>query len=760
MRAIIACLRRALLLLPVFVLVACSGGGGGGGGGQDNTHSFSVSPNSLGFAAVENGAAPAPQTVQVTVNAGTLYFEVTGSGATGALTETYSGNTLTIQVQPAAPNLLGVGVHTGTITITGYEDALGNIPVPGGPQTVSVAYTVTSGLTTSVDSFNWTYISGYPVPPDTPFGISDTQNQSYAWNAAVIYQSGTDWVRLNGAQQVSGQTLPEAVGVSYSPPAGLGTYNAIIRVTGNGKTRDVPVTLTHRLPQISVTPSYLTFESTAGAPSAPPVQQIQVTGESLAWNVSASEPWVTLTVAGGHTPGPIGVGVNASGLAAGIHTATVTVTDTVGNVNHDVGVTLYLEPHRLQVSDNGVALAGTATLSRLSHTVTVSENAGTATAWSAASDQAWLSVTPGGTTDGDLVLTANPAGLAPEQIHYATVTVNSNDPTISNTETVRVGLYVSAASPANSLSVNTTGFNVVADPVRPYVYVTGGSACSGSPGVSSNLEVYNIYTGALVTTIAGPADSYLSEMTVSSDGQTLYVLDSSDGNIIPLDLTTWQFGSKWYLLNTMRGCAHLAYARPNGRGVIVGGNRRIYSETGQQLAGFTDDGVPNRFSELMLVAASQDGKNLFGISTSWNGLVRYALRYPFLQPLSAVQTHSFSLGSSYIGLDMAVNATGSRVFVSANLNSGIYHFDGNMLFLALSPAGFSTNAEVGPTGKLYVGGGSFSPSTVYTYNDSGTGLGSFNVPYQTSSRQLAVSGDGLRVVTRSIGKISFTTVTP
>ncbi|MEW6331881.1 MAG: hypothetical protein AB1560_10510 [Pseudomonadota bacterium] len=656
------------------------------------------------------------------------------------------------------PHLLGVGVHTGTITITGYEDPLGNIPVAGGPQTVAVTYTITSGLTTSANSFNWTYVSGNPVPPATPFGISDSQNQSYPWNATVIYQSGSGWLRLDGAQQAGGQTLPAAVGVSYSPPANLGTYNAIIRVTGNGNTRDVPVTLTHRLPQITVAPSYLTFESTAAAPSAPPVQQIQVSGESLVWDVTASEPWVTLTVTGGHSPGPIGVGVDASGLAAGMHTATVTVTDTVGNVDHNVGVTLYLEPHRLQVSDNGVALASTATLSRLSHAVTIFENAGTATAWSAVSDQAWLSVTPGGTTDGELVLTANPAGLAPEQIHYATVTVSSDDPTISNAETVRVGFYVSAASPADSLSVDTTGFNVVADPVRPYVYVTGGSACSSSfGGVSSDLAVYNIYTGALVATIAGPADSYLSEMAISSDGQTLYVLDSSDGNIIPLNLTTQQFGSKWYLLNTMQGCAHLAYARPNGRGVVIGGNRRIYSETGQWLANFTDDGVPGGSSELMLVAASLDGKNFFGISADWKGLFRYALRYPLLQPLSAVQTHNFDLGASYIDLDMAVNATGSRVFVSANMNSGIYHFDGNALFLALSPAGFSKNAEVGPTGKLYVGGGS---STVYTYNDSGTGLGSFNVPYQTSSRQLAVSGDGLRVATRSIGKISFTTVTP
>lgn len=756
MRAVIAGLQRVFLLFSVFVLAACSGGGGGGG--ENNTHSFSVSPGSLSFSAAENGAAPAPQSLQVTVKAGTLYFGVTGSGAAGTLTTTYSGNSLTILVQPAAPNLLGVGVHTGTITITGYEDALGKIPIPGGAQTVAVTYTVTSGLTTSVNSFDWTYISGYPVPPNTPLGISDTQNQSYAWNAAVIYQSGSDWVRLNGAQQASGQTLPATLGVSFVPPASLGTYNTIIRITGNGHTHDIPVTLTHRLPQITVTPSYLAFESTAGAPTAPPLQQIQITGESLVWDVSASEPWVTLTVAGGHTPGPIGVGVNTSGLTAGTYTATVTVTDTVGNVDHNIGVTLYLEPHRLRVSDNGVALASTATLARLSHTVTVFENADTATAWSAASDQAWLSVTPGGTTDGDLVLTANPAGLAPEQIHYATVTVSSNDPTISNAETVRVGFYVSAASPMSPLSVDTTGFNVVTDPVRPYVYVTGGIACSSSSGgVSSNLEVYNVYTGALVTTIAGPADSYLSEMTISSDGQTLYVLDSSDGNIIPLDLTTRQFGSKWSLLNTMRGCAHLAYARPNGRGVIIGGNRRVYSETGQQLARFTDDGVPTGYSELMLVAASQDGKNIFGISTEWNGLVRYALRYPFLQPLSAVQTHNFDIGTSYINLDMAVNATGSRVFVSANLNSGIYQFDGNSLFLAQSPAGFSRNAEVGPTGKVYVGGGS---STVYIYNDSGTSLGSFSVPYQTSARQLAVSGDGLRVVTRSTGKISFTAVTP
>ena len=56
----------------------------------------------------------------------------------------------------------------------------------------------------------------------------------------------------------------------------------------------------------------------------------------------------------------------------------------------------------------------------------------------------------------------------------------------------------------------------------------------------------------------------------------------------------------------------------------------------------------------------------------------------------------------------------------------------------------------GCTGRL----GPLSPYRIYIYDEDGTGLGNFGMASQVRSRQLAISGDGLRMVANSSNNIT------
>ena len=85
---------------------------------------------------------------------------------------------------------------------------------------------------------------GAPAPAAQMLDISDSEGGSHAWSAAAVYQSGSGWLRIGGAASASGATLPASLAIAVSPPAASGTWNAMVRVTGNGRSFDVPVSYT------------------------------------------------------------------------------------------------------------------------------------------------------------------------------------------------------------------------------------------------------------------------------------------------------------------------------------------------------------------------------------------------------------------------------------------------------------------------------------------------------------------------------------
>jgi uncharacterized repeat protein (TIGR01451 family) len=75
--------------------------------------------------------------------------------------------------------------------------------------------------------------------------------------------------------------------------------------------------------------------------TSPAAQALQISSSGsqvLTWTVSADQAWVSLGAASGQTPAALDVSVNPAGLAAGLHAATLNVTD----VSHSVQVRVYL----------------------------------------------------------------------------------------------------------------------------------------------------------------------------------------------------------------------------------------------------------------------------------------------------------------------------------------------------------------------------------------------------------------------------------
>jgi hypothetical protein len=102
-------------------------------------------------------------------------------------------------------------------------------------------------------------------------------------------------------------------------------------------------------PALAVTPSALSFWSTAGAGSpAPKVLNVGNSGEgSFTYTVSESTAWLTASPASGSAPGNVTVTVNTTGLAAGTYTGSVTITaPDAAESPREVPVTLTVNPAR------------------------------------------------------------------------------------------------------------------------------------------------------------------------------------------------------------------------------------------------------------------------------------------------------------------------------------------------------------------------------------------------------------------------------
>ena len=167
---------------------------------------------------------------------------------------------------------------------------------------------------------------------------------------------------------------PTGVTITPAAPTDIGTFTGTITVnscsipsTGPCNRVAGTIDVTYRVHGLSVTPAYLIFSSTTGTDPEVQTASLAITGdpEAYTWQINYSPSvteWLQVRPASGtpdlsHGPQTLNFNVNAAGLRAGVHSATVTFS-TASGFRAPVTVTLSVADPRADFVAPYVVTAG------------------------------------------------------------------------------------------------------------------------------------------------------------------------------------------------------------------------------------------------------------------------------------------------------------------------------------------------------------------------------------------------------------------
>jgi fibronectin type 3 domain-containing protein len=301
-----------------------------------------LTPQTIQFTAVENGASPGDRTVNVTNGGeGTLtglstavrYAAGQPTGwLSGSLAGTSAPTALTLS---ATPGSLPVGTYNATVDVA--STTAGNSP-GALPVTLEIlAPAPAIGLSATTITFNGTVGGANPAQQNvavTNVGAGTLDGL----NASVTYASGqpTGWLTAT----LSSATAPSSLALSAATGSlAAGTYTAEVRIASSvaqNSPQTVAVTFVvgGAAPRISVSPSELEFSAQEGGGN-PATRSVQITntgGGSLAGlEISiiypAGQPggWVTASLDRTTAPATLTAGAVTGSLPAGTYTAAIRI---------------------------------------------------------------------------------------------------------------------------------------------------------------------------------------------------------------------------------------------------------------------------------------------------------------------------------------------------------------------------------------------------------------------------------------------------
>jgi Viral BACON domain len=586
------------------------------------TGTFTMSGNAASFTALQGGIVPANQSFDITITG--TGAAVLGAAYTGGQTQppwltiniTGSGTHFQLVVG-VTPGAIAPGSYTSTFSV-GTADASGNILAH---QDFTVSFAENAHLTATANAATATMIFGDSTTTQAvPISVTAPNRQ---WTAS----SDSPWLRIATAPQSGSTTVSATVDDTGLMP---GTYQGTIQILSNVESDDsasIVVSLTVTPASLTVAEASYTFGGNDGRASLTPEPMTLSlsTGQAvypytITITTDSGGQWLSANPSAGSV-GSAGtaasLSVSSAGLVGGTYTGHVHVAATVNGVAfaQDRLVTFNLEANRLVVTAAGVGLSNVAGRAVLSRTVQVLSALGrTNTPWTAASDSSWLTVTPSGVTGGNLVLTANPAGLPLDATQFANVTIKSSDTSVENQPSIRVGFYASSTAPVTG-SLNVAANRLATSPVEPLVAVSTGGA---------NIGIYNVYSEALVRTLPNVVATS-DGMTFSEDGKTLFVYDTTNFRVVEVDAVTGA-QQRTFDSTAVSGSSvgtAIAVLHPNGLATLITPAARAYDlASGVELPATLLEGPLNG---ILGIASSPDQSLLAtqdGITAS---LVRSAL---------------------------------------------------------------------------------------------------------------------------------------
>ncbi len=335
-----------------------------------------------------------------------------------------------------------------------------------------------------------------------------------------MYQSGSGWLNINGAGSASGATLPTSLSISVNPSGALGTLSAIVRVTGNGNTLDVPVRYALLEAQVSPPAVSLSFNGLRGG-TLPPAQGFPFSTQgnlpvnytsAVAYNQGSG--WLS-TPASGTFPGTVSASVNTTNLASGIYTAEIRITTATQTIIVYVGYTVS-EPRIGRPSPDFLifsAASSGALPPAQSVALSTDQNLTVPYRVLVTYDQGsgWLSTPAGGTAPGSLSLGVSTTDLPPgnyfahvllayaDAVGTAFIVQYSVSPSSLTLSPVAASFTIDSNSLPSALSktvtVGATGgpLSWTASSSQPWVSVSPTSGLSGTP-ITVSLDAAQIGT--------------------------------------------------------------------------------------------------------------------------------------------------------------------------------------------------------------------------------------------------------------------------
>jgi len=301
---------------------------------------FSAAPNPLGFTAA-SGGLPVSQSLNLASGvAGMAYTASVAPGASWLSVSSASGQTPAAIAVTADPSQLQPGSYNGAVTVTAplASPAAQSITV-----TFLVGAAQPSKLSTDATALSFSFAK-QGAPSTRSVRIANAGGSTLAFAIKAKTDDGGSWLRVSSTSGSATPAQSFSLTVTADPATlSPGTYTGSVILTNSSVTTDslsiaVSVTVSNVLQTMVLSDTGLTFTAVQDG-GAVPAQSFEVVNNgagTMNWTLTAAPldsglSWISVnptqgSSTGGVTPSPIGVQVNAAGLAPGTYYGQITVT--------------------------------------------------------------------------------------------------------------------------------------------------------------------------------------------------------------------------------------------------------------------------------------------------------------------------------------------------------------------------------------------------------------------------------------------------
>ncbi len=297
--------------------------------------------NPLSFDMPANGSVPLSQSVGISSTAGSFYFDVSSSTATGgnwlSLSQTgtlYTPDAITVNVVQSVASSLAAGTYTGEVILTPHSSGT------AAPTTIPVTLTISPTGAPFFDSLpgglQFALQAKGGNPASQVFQVRNAGSGTLNWSVVATTADGGSWLTVSPATGAAPSLVSVGVLAAKLPgAAAAGTYNGNLLFKSGAETVTVPITVSAGVPSFTqVNPLSFTMPLHGIVPLP---QEVPVTTETsvgfyfdLTTSSAGGGNWLQVAPAGTlYPPQSLTVSVNqavASALPAGTYTSEIVMT--------------------------------------------------------------------------------------------------------------------------------------------------------------------------------------------------------------------------------------------------------------------------------------------------------------------------------------------------------------------------------------------------------------------------------------------------